>query len=57
MTTTILLTLSALIAFAANSLLARAALGGGAIDPGSYTAIRLVSGAVVLGVVQTQMLA
>lgn len=43
-----LLTPVAMLAFAANSLLARAALGEGAIDPASFTAIRLISGAVVL---------
>ncbi|HEX3350741.1 MAG TPA: DMT family transporter, partial [Acetobacteraceae bacterium] len=44
----ILLTFVAMAAFAANSLLARAALGDGAIDAASFTAIRLVSGAVAL---------
>lgn len=39
---------AALVAFAANSVLARLALRGGAIDAASYTSIRLVSGAVVL---------
>ncbi len=38
----------AVVAFASNSLLCRASLGEGAIDPASFTAIRLVSGAVVL---------
>jgi drug/metabolite transporter (DMT)-like permease len=42
------LTTAAMIAFAANSLLCRAALRGGAIDAASFTAIRLVSGAIVL---------
>ena len=37
-----------MISFAGNSLLCRAALRGGAIDAVSFTAIRLVSGAVVL---------
>lgn len=37
-----------MIAFAANSLLCRIALGGGLIDPVSFTALRLISGAVVL---------
>jgi drug/metabolite transporter (DMT)-like permease len=37
-----------LVAFAANSLLCRLALGGGRIDPLSFTALRLVSGALVL---------
>ena len=43
-----LLTLLALLAFAANSLLCRMALRSAAIDPASFTAIRLVSGAVML---------
>ena len=38
----------ALVAFAANSLLCRRALGGGLIDPTAFTTIRLVSGALVL---------
>ncbi|MGH6761956.1 MAG: DMT family transporter [Phyllobacterium sp.] len=38
----------AMIAFAANSLLARVALSDTAIDAASYTAIRLVSGAMAL---------
>ncbi|MFP9136579.1 DMT family transporter [Devosia sp. XGJD_8] len=46
---TILLTAVAMVAFAANSILARLALGSGAIDAASYTGIRLASGAVVLG--------
>ena len=37
-----------LIAFAANSLFCRLALRGGDIDPGSFTAIRLCSGALFL---------
>ena len=45
---TILLTAFALIAFAANSILCRMALGNGAIDPASFSTVRLVSGAVVL---------
>jgi drug/metabolite transporter (DMT)-like permease len=44
----VLLTLAALIAFAANSILTRAALAGTAIDPVSFTALRIVSGAVML---------
>ena len=39
----------ALLAFAGNSLLCRLALRGGAIDPASFTTLRLVSGALVLG--------
>lgn len=42
------LTSATMIAFAANSLLCRAALRDGALDATSYTAIRLVSGAFVL---------
>jgi drug/metabolite transporter (DMT)-like permease len=45
---TALLTAAAMVAFAANSLLCRAALRGGAIDAASFTAIRLTTGAVVL---------
>lgn len=47
----LLLTLLALIAFAANSVLARAALIGAEIGPWSFTAIRLVSGALVLALI------
>lgn len=46
---TAFLTALAMFAFAANSLLARLALAGPAIDASSYTVIRLVSGAVALG--------
>lgn len=42
------LTLLAMLAFAANSLLARMALGLELIDPASFTAVRLMSGAIVL---------
>jgi drug/metabolite transporter (DMT)-like permease len=42
------LTTAAMIGFAANSLLCRAALRGDAIDAASFTAIRLASGAAVL---------
>ena len=45
---TALLTAGAMAAFASNSLLCRAALGPGSIDAVSFTAIRLVSGALVL---------
>jgi drug/metabolite transporter (DMT)-like permease len=44
----ILLTILALLAFAANSLLCRLALLDGAIDPASFTTIRLASGALTL---------
>lgn len=40
--------LLALVAFAANSVLARLALGGEAIGPGGYTAIRISAGAAAL---------
>jgi len=45
---TLLLTCIAMLAFAANSLLARAAMAGGGIDVLSFTSIRIVSGAVAL---------
>jgi drug/metabolite transporter (DMT)-like permease len=45
---TIALTVLALAAFAANSVLCRLALGDGAIDPASFSGIRLVSGAATL---------
>src|SRR6185295_1689466 len=45
---TFALTTATMIAFAGNSLLCRAALRGGAIDAPSFTAIRLISGAVIL---------
>jgi drug/metabolite transporter (DMT)-like permease len=47
----ILFTGMALIAFAANSVLCRMALGDGAIDASSFTVIRLLSGAIVLLVI------
>ncbi len=42
------LTAIALVCFAANSLLCRAALGGRLADPGTFTAVRLASGALAL---------
>ena len=42
------LTVLALICFALNSLLCRAALGSGLIDASSFTLVRLASGALVL---------
>ena len=48
-TRTALLTAAAMVAFAANSLLTRQALGAGGIDPASFTAIRVMSGAAGLG--------
>lgn len=41
---------AALVGFAANSLLCRAALGARTIDAASFTAIRIASGAVILAV-------
>jgi drug/metabolite transporter (DMT)-like permease len=48
---TIALTLLALIAFSANSILCRLALRPRAIDPATFTAIRLVSGALILAAI------
>jgi drug/metabolite transporter (DMT)-like permease len=45
---TITLTAVTLVFFAANSVLGSAALSTGAIDAGSFTAIRLLSGAIIL---------
>lgn len=47
---TIALTAAAMVAFAANSVLARLALGAGAIDDLGYTGVRLVAGAIALAV-------
>lgn len=44
----VILTAFTLVAFAANSLLCRMALGGELIDPVSFTTLRLVSGAIIL---------
>ena len=44
----VILTALTMVAFAANSLLCRMALGGPLIDPVSFTTIRLVSGAFAL---------
>jgi len=46
--TALILTCIAMLAFAANSVLCRLALGAAAIDAASFTAIRLSSGAAVL---------
>ena len=45
------LTVLAMVAFAANSVLCRLALREGEIDAASFTAVRLVSGAVMLGLI------
>ena len=47
----VIFTLLAMVAFAANSLLNRLALGNATIDAASYTAVRLVSGAIMLGII------
>lgn len=48
---TVALTVAAMLAFAANSLLCRLALQQRGIDPASFASIRLVSGAVTLAVI------
>ena len=48
---TIVLTATAMIAFAANSLLCRMALGQDLIDPWSFTSIRIIAGAATLGLI------
>ncbi|MCI0506400.1 MAG: DMT family transporter [Gammaproteobacteria bacterium] len=47
----LLLTVLAMLAFAANSILCRMALGGQFIDAASFTSIRLISGALLLAVI------
>ena len=46
-----LATLAALFAFAANSILCRLALADGSIDPATFTAVRIASGAVALAAI------
>lgn len=48
---TIILTSLALLAFAANAILCRFALGESSIDPASFTSIRLLSGAFILFII------
>lgn len=48
---TVVLTVVAMLAFAANSLLCRLALQQGGIDPASFASIRTVSGAITLAVI------
>lgn len=48
---TLALTAAAMLAFAANSLLCRLALLHGAIDPASFGAVRIVSGALALALI------
>jgi drug/metabolite transporter (DMT)-like permease len=50
-TKTVLLTIVAMLAFAANSLLCRLALGQQLIDAASFTAVRVIAGAVTLGLI------
>lgn len=50
-TVTALLTVLALLAFAANSIFGRLALGALSIDPASYTAVRLATGATSLWII------
>ncbi len=51
---TLLLTATALLAFAANSVLCRLALGTHSIDPAAFTLIRLASGAVLLAMLHVR---
>lgn len=46
-----LLILLTMVAFAANSILTRLAIGGGHIDPSGFALVRIAAGAVVLGMV------
>src|ERR1700752_565208 len=46
-----MLTVLALLAFAANSLLCRLALGGALIDAASFTTVRLAAGAISLALI------
>ena len=48
---TLVATAAAMVAFAANSLLCRAALGDGYIDAASFSSIRVVAGALTLGLI------
>jgi drug/metabolite transporter (DMT)-like permease len=50
-TSTPLLTAAAMVAFAANSLLCRLALGESQIDAASFTTVRVISGAVTLSLI------
>jgi drug/metabolite transporter (DMT)-like permease len=46
---TLLLTMTAMLAFAANSLLCRLALGADLIDAASFTSVRIIAGALMMG--------
>ena len=50
---TLLLTLVAVVAFAANSVLCRLALGEGLIDAASFATVRVMAGALILVVLMT----
>ncbi len=52
----VLLTTVTMIAFAANSVFARLALGDGAIDAGTYSLVRLAAGALILNLLAGNML-
>ena len=51
MTRTVVLTGVAMLAFAANSLLCRLALGEGLIDAATFATVRVISGAVMLSLI------
>ncbi len=48
---TVMLTVVAMVAFAANSLLCRLALGTNLIDAASFTTVRVIAGALTLGLI------
>ena len=48
---TVLLTALTMIAFAANSVLCRLALGAGHIDAASFASVRVISGAIALAAI------
>ena len=50
-TNTLISTAAAMVAFAANSVLCRLALGAGLIDAASFATVRTISGAVMLGAI------
>lgn len=50
-TRTVLLTITAMVAFAANSILCRMALGQGLIDAATFTTVRVIAGAVTLSLI------
>jgi drug/metabolite transporter (DMT)-like permease len=49
---TLWLTGGALVSFAANSILCRLALDSGSLDPGTFTSVRLLAGALTLGLLR-----